>query len=256
MAQNTRNLDAYRRALDALMSDHGVDADDRDYIDRAAATLMRIIKRREGSLPSLASAGSLISIPDPQKIQRTYDGLSVAEAAAEYLKSLDERDSKTLVEIVKHLQDHGYEFETDKPEGALATALRRRAGNYRDVFQLGRGKWGLRIWYSQREITAVQHKERTRAGMDAAKARGVKMGKGWGISAEQAAELKRLLAEGSKQTQLARMFGVTPNTIHRYKKLLQNWNPGDSFPPSQKGKLADNAEDQNEPSLSGFRVIK
>ncbi len=256
MAHETQNLDAYRHALDALMSDHGVDADDRDNIDRAAAALMRLIKRREGSLPSLAGEESFTSAPDPQKNQRTYDGLSVAEATVKYFKNLAERDSKSLVEIVKHLQDHGYEFEAEKPEGALATALRRRAGNFRDVIQLGRGQWGLRDWYSQREITALQHKERTRAGMEAAKARGVKMGKGWGINADQAAELKRLLAQGTKQTQLARMLGVTPNTIHRYKKLLQNWKPGDPFPPSQKGEPNDGDETQNEPPPSGFRVVK
>ena len=238
MAEDSQYLDLYRQALDALMSDAALDAEDEKYIDRAAAGLMRIIKRRSGA----AMYGPVGDSRQQQLPPRTYDGLSVAEAAVAYFQTLPEKEVKTATEIVEHLVGAGYEFSTEHPDGALGTALRRRAGNYRDVVQVKRGVWAPRDWYTQREITEFSHRERTIAGMEAAKARGVKMGSGWGITAEQAADIKRRLEAGEKQAAIAREYGCAANTIHRYKKLLTDWSPGDPFPP--KSQKEDGSDDR------------
>ena len=249
MASQHQYLALYRQALDALTSDTALDAEEEKYIDRAAAALMRIIKRRSGPAPELGKA--LPVAPEDTPPLRSYDGLSVAEAAVAYLQTLPDKEAKAASEIIDHLQDHGYEFSTDHPDVSLSTALRRRASNYMDIIRVKRGRWGLREWYTQKEVTEFSQRERTIAGMEAAKARGVRMGQPWKITADQAAYIKRRLAEGAKQTDLAREFGCASNTIYRYKKLLAKWNPGDAFPPEfdEPERSEENSSLQERPKL-------
>lgn len=259
MSNETPYLAAYEQALDALTSDHSLDPYDQEDMDRAAAALMRVIKRRRQSSGTASTAQAIMPnrMPPQSPKSRPYDGLSVAEATVAYLSTLPERETKSPAEIIAHLIEHGYGFEADKPEIALTTALRRRTGNFGDVIKVGRGQWGLRDWYSQRDLTALRHKERTRAGMDAARARGVTFGKAWKLNAEQAAEFKRLAARGAKNAELCEAFSLSGMAVTRYRKRLKNWNPGDPYPPPEEPETpSGNTEATGEGSQKPFRVIK
>lgn len=267
MANDPQHIDSYQRALDTLLSEAPIDGDDQIQISLATSALMRVIRRRQ--VVPAATVNTSSEKPEKPLGEPTgrsnYDGLSVAEATVEYLQTLPAKEDKRATEIVEHLRSNGFEIAAENADGSLSTALRRRANNYRDVVQVARGRWGLRDWYTQKEITEFSHRERTIAGMEAAKARGVKMGKGWAISPAEAADIKRRLDAGEKQTAIARDYGCAANTIHRYKKLLKDWNPGDPFPPEpdaadpsgkspKVGEKGDATDNDDNPSL--FKVVK
>ncbi len=250
-------LEAYQQALDALTSDQSIDPYDQDDLDRAAAALMRVIKRR-GNTPAPAAQ----AMPPAQTVgqrpkARPYANLSVVEATVAYLSTLPEKETKSAGEIVEQLTESGYEFEAGKPESALATALRRREGNFGDVINVGRGRWGLRAWYTQREATGFRHTERTKAGMDAASARGVKFGKAWKLNAEQATEFKRLMDEGAKNSRLAKVFGLSGMGAATYRKRLKDWSPGDPYPPAKEPETPQGEDEAtDEGGRSSIRVVK
>ena len=235
MANHQQYLAVYQAALDALSADLPHDERDRAEIDRAAGALLRVIGRR--SAAQTLGSSDVPPVPTMPRasasMARPYDGLSVAEAAVEYLKTLPEKETKTVLEIVEHLKGRGFEFEAEKPETATYAALRRRAGNHGDIIRTVRGLWGLRDWYSQRDITSFRHKERTKAGMDAARARGVSFGKSWKINEAQAEEFKRLVADGATNKRLGEVFVVSTVAVTRYKAKLRNWEPGDPYPPTK-----------------------
>ncbi|MDQ4418848.1 recombinase family protein [Sphingobium sp. DEHP117] len=58
--------------------------------------------------------------------------------------------------------------------------------------------------------------ERTRAGLAAAKARGVKLGRKPGLSASQVAQARQLLQSDMKMNAIARQLAVGRSTLYRY----------------------------------------
>ncbi|MEL6479045.1 MAG: hypothetical protein AAFR17_17085, partial [Pseudomonadota bacterium] len=126
MENDPRYLATYQAAYEALMADPGMDAEDRDVLDRAIAALARIIRRRAGALGSEGVAIQPAAASGPANETPfggiNYDGLSVAEAAAAYLSSLDHKEAKTGAEIINHLTENGYEFATEHPNTPLSTA--------------------------------------------------------------------------------------------------------------------------------------
>ncbi len=245
-------LEAYQQALDALTSDQSIDPYDQDDLDRATAALMRVIKRRSNTPAPQVQAQPPAQTADQLPKPRPYANLSVSEATVAYLSTLPEKETKSAAEIVKILTENGYEFDTGKPEAALATALRRRERNFGDVVHVDRGQWGLRAWYTQREVTVFRQAERTKAGMDAARARGVRFGKPFKLNAEQAAEFKRLMDEGKKNSQLSKIFGLSGMGAAKYRERLKDWSPGDPYPPTKSEPPDEDAAGGN-PSI---RVVK
>ncbi len=58
--------------------------------------------------------------------------------------------------------------------------------------------------------------ERTRAGLNAAKARGVRLGRRPSLTVEQALEARRLINRGEEPRNVARVFGVDRSTLYRH----------------------------------------
>lgn len=59
-------------------------------------------------------------------------------------------------------------------------------------------------------------RQRQRAGIEAAKARGVYKGRRHHLNQDQASELRRQALEGTPKTQLANDFGIHRDTVYRY----------------------------------------
>lgn len=177
------------------------------------------------------------TVADPQpgsadRPQSPYDGFSISEAAVEYLKEV--RSPQSAMTIIKALKETGYDIAAANPNTSLAAALTRRAGNYGDVVRVGHGMWALKDFYSnKKELAAAQHKARTSAGMERARARGAAIGQPPKLNADQASAFKKLLKEGASFDHISAVFNISKATIYNYRKKLENWNPGDPYPPQE-----------------------
>ena len=146
---------------------------------------------------------------------------------------------------MKALIDSGYEMESERPEVAITAAMKRRSNNYGDIVQIKYGEWGLREWYSQKELKAFDHKARTIAGMDAARARGVKIGSAMKLTEGDAVIFKEMVASGTKIGSICEKFGIAYATFHNYRKRLESWNPGDPYPPPKPEKKKTESDDDD-----------
>ncbi len=77
----------------------------------------------------------------------------------------------------------------------------------------GRAMWQMVGILAELERSLIQ--ERTQAGRAAAKARGVKMGRKPLLSAQQVAHARKLLEEGERTVQVARLLKVSRRTLER-----------------------------------------
>ena len=65
-------------------------------------------------------------------------------------------------------------------------------------------------------------RERTKAGMKAAKRRGKHVGRPQALSNGQVIHMTELLKKGKTQSEVAELLGVSPNTVGRRRKRLKN----------------------------------
>src|SRR5262249_11347704 len=77
----------------------------------------------------------------------------------------------------------------------------------------GRAMWQMVGILAELERSLIQ--ERTKAGRAAAKARGVRMGRKPLLSPEQVAHARKLLEDGERPVQVARLLGVSRRTLER-----------------------------------------
>lgn len=250
MGNDSARKAAYQAALDALLQETPSAENRADY-DALASALLRWMARSGATHVMPAETGEFKLRGQEANIEParpTYDGLglSVAEAVVEQLKTRPAKADMQLKDLVKALKDNGFEFESDNPAGSMNVALKRRNRSYGDVVITGRGRWGLRDWYTKKELSAFAHKERTRAGMDAAKARGAQIGKKWKINASQAVEFKRLVDSDAKISHICEVFGISQVTVGVYKRKLANWKPGDPFPPPAEKESEDEGSSESD----------
>lgn len=83
------------------------------------------------------------------------------------------------------------------------------------------GKLVFHIMGALAEFERDLIRERTKAGMQAAKRRGKHIGRPPALSEGQKQHIQLLMAEGKTYADMADIFGVSPNTIYRYIRGLR-----------------------------------
>lgn len=254
MEKNRTDIDVLRRALDELLFVSAKDHSDADDINSVTAGLLRIIRRHGQVAPHDASAPLATSQTTDAEQESgkhfKYSTMSISEVAADVLSGKAGKEAMTLKEIIAEAERGGYQFDGANPIQSARAAMVRRSNSVGDLVQVSRSHWGLRAWYTQKEMTAIRHKEITKAGMDASFARkGKRPGKGWKLNAAQAAEFKRLVSEGASNSHLGKVFGLATGTASNYKTKLKSWNIGDPYPPQNPA----DSDDDNPPQM---RLIK
>jgi len=76
----------------------------------------------------------------------------------------------------------------------------------------GRAMWQMVGVLAELERSLIQ--ERTKAGREAAKRRGVKLGRKPKLSPQQVAHARKLIAQGERPTQVAQLLGVARSTLY------------------------------------------
>lgn len=163
-------------------------------------------------------------------------------------------------EITEVLKRTGYEIAHKYPNHAVHNALRRRADQRGDVVLVGVGKWGLRKWYTQDELDQLvanlggmggrdreAHIERTKVGLQTARARGVRLGAEARINDEMKARIQQKAAlKGDKKMtlgEIAKSEGIALSSIFGKfpggRKAILKWKP--------KAKSEDQQSDLLEP---------
>ena len=77
----------------------------------------------------------------------------------------------------------------------------------------GRAMWQMVGILAELEKSLIQ--ERTQAGRAAAKARGVRMGRKPILTAAQVAHARKLVAQGERPAEVAKLLGVSRRTVYR-----------------------------------------
>jgi hypothetical protein len=216
----------------------------------AAISAARSAAGNEG-LPAsnLPAPVSSMAVTAPA-IAETYRGMGLEVAAALFLSKTDQIEL-TARQIWSGLADAGFTLLSDRPEGSVNWALRKREKKVGDVVLVGDGKWGMVAWYSKervREIRAqrtnasgrnhAEHVARTKAGIDNAKRTRLDH---WGpkrkINGEQMAAAYYAFQGGAKsKLQLAKAANMAWPTFNLYwsQYELENWRPNDPFPPKRR----------------------
>jgi len=108
-----------------------------------------------------------------------------------------------LCDLVNHLGQQGVHFQS-LTDGIDTTT--------------SSGKLVFHIMGALAEFERDLIRERTRAGMKAAKKRGKHVGRPKALSPAQMRQMRELLAAGKTQREVAELLGVSANTIGRAKK--------------------------------------
>jgi DNA invertase Pin-like site-specific DNA recombinase len=133
------------------------------------------------------------------------DQLSGAAGDVLHVWKLDRlgRSMVELVGIVEDLRRRGVGLKVLTGEGAAIDTTRPE----------GRLIFGVFAAFAEFERELIR--ERTRAGMNAARRRGKRIGRPRALSPEQVDMARRLIAENTGKRTVARMMGVDPATLWR-----------------------------------------
>lgn len=224
MARDPNELAKYAAALDALEYATAADRDDEADIDKATASLKRMMRRRQSQATPNKGAGSLADTPrqDGMAAQHNttaYKGMSMSEAASAYLKTLGR--SEKAIRIVEALVEQGWETTADHPEHSLSSALERRATNYGDVVKVGRGVWTHKDHLTPKQRAAIEHKQRTSRGMAQRKARGLPLGQPSKLTPEIRQRIDAAISGGDPIDVVAEKVGLATSTIRKWYKRDQ-----------------------------------
>jgi transposase-like protein len=212
MARDPTALTKYEAALAALRCEFFVDHHDDADIDKAAAALDRIVRRRNGGHSTQADPVRVDGMAAPSANSDKYRGMSISEAAAAYLKDVGHEMS--VADVVEALIRDGFEVTAERPSTALTTALDRRSANFNDVVKIRYGVWCHADNLTDKQRAALEHKKRTSLGMQRRKARGLSVGQPAKITPQIEGEIERMIINGKRVKEIAQRFGVTDNAIY------------------------------------------
>jgi hypothetical protein len=199
---------------------------------------------------SVTSAGPLVSA--------NFKGLGLEQAVAKVLSESD-RIELTAKQIWTALAAAGFSLLSDRPEQSVSWALRKREKKAKDVILVGDGKWGMIDWYSQARIkelrasrnnastrNSAEHIEKTKAGIANAKANRLsRWGRTPSVTADQMVKAYYARKNGAdSKLAMARAGDIVYPTFLSYWQIyeMENWKPGDSFPPKRRAVRKANQE--------------
>lgn len=196
-----------------------------------------------------AVVGSPPQAANPSVSANAFHSMSIVDAAVAQLH----QSGKELVtrDIAAALVAGGMPIKHSDPAHAVHNLLSKRSKTVGDVIFAGRGKWGLKAWYSKPELDGIAairggmpgrdaelHKKKVREAIDAAKARGVKFGRKTFdelYTVEQIAEFQKLRASGVSITAALAHIQMPMATYRKYKERMD----GKSAEPKQEGLSAE-----------------
>lgn len=173
--------------------------------------------------PESQVSGSEVIAADEDDVRQmdkssAFYGKSLTEAAILVLEASGE--PQTAFQIVNALHDGGWDFGKRTPSTTVYWALRKRSLSIKDVASVPNSKWALTSWGLESDAA-----KQAKAGLDRARARGVRMGAPLKLTSEDEERLVRLRADGVKITDLAKQFDISVPTVHRILKRKENPTP-------------------------------
>ena len=236
-------------ALAALAGYRPASLDERLIIDNAIAALFRakaIVGAALATPLAILSDDATMAAPPatlkaaaaPQS--NLYYGMGLGEACVKCIllagTSLAPRD------IWATLESAGFQSAHDDPISAVARVLPRRAKTHGDVLLVGKGRWNLKAQYNEQDLVAIKkglggmagrdhakHVEKTKQGMNIARARGAKLGQPYKLTESLAREIKRLMADGKRIREVSDAVGLSYSTIRNYWPIVEAWQEGDEL---------------------------
>lgn len=246
-----KDIDNLRQAIATLTALTPKDREEEDRIYQAVGLVHRFLANRE-SLASLQAeppkspetpAGDAGDIPA---------GFTFIEAGIAVLEASDQVPL-AVPEMIERMEARNYEVTAQHARSALTGAFKRRALSQQDVVPVTHDTWGLSKWYSEKKLASLRHADLTRKSIESRKARGEPFGATLRFSEKDAVEFKRLLGKGYSLTALAKHFCVSYGTVQNYRRRLEDWSPGDPYPPKRKKK---EDTDTEEASSGHLKVVK
>jgi hypothetical protein len=176
--------------------------------------------------------------------------LPLTDAILLYLATC--KDAPTTKEIWRALERAGRESESQNPVRSVRHALKTLLATNDDLFHIGWARWHLKSKYTSAKLRKLlsgpqngtgghspeEHSTRTRAGLEKAKARGRRLGAKPKYTADHIAQLKALLAAGSKVKHALDTVGVKPAWFYLYRPQIEAWKLGEPWPPIERHPLA------------------
>jgi hypothetical protein len=150
--------------------------------------------------------------------------LPLTDAVLEYLKT--SKGPKTANQIWAALEAAGFETISETPAHSVVWALKKLAKKNSDVIAVGWGQWDLKSKYTRAKLakiltkragrggrTTAEHIERTKIGMQTAKASGKQIGARRKLTPEIIDRAKVLLSQGNTIREVAKELGVATSSI-------------------------------------------
>jgi hypothetical protein len=146
------------------------------------------------------------------------------------VKLLDDTGAPlTPREMSAILDAEGFPSTHEDPVKSVGWALKKRSAKVGDVLLIGRGKWGLRSWYSEDELELFRrgaggmggrdradHSAKTRAGMAALRANGVPLGRSAKMTPEVMNTIEQMLRAQRKVADVAAELEISKASIYGY----------------------------------------
>jgi hypothetical protein len=248
MSDRPGSRDRYSAAEAALKAERARLLAEVDGIDDALAAIDR---DRAGAIGGDAPAPATLVVDPISKreagSESPFYGLGLGAAAKKQL-SLCNRQTQTAKQIWRVLEAAGFKITAKDPVGAVSWALRKRERKIDDVILTNNGQWGLTVWFTPGQIKAFKearnvatgrdhadHVERTMAGIENAKDRGLKWGRPKTIDPERMLKFIEARAKGHSIKQASAESGLAYSTYQWYldRYDLINWKRGDPWPPPE-----------------------
>ncbi len=150
--------------------------------------------------------------------------LPLIDAIFECLRA--SKTPKTPKQIWTELESVGCEVASDTPIEAVHWALKKMAIKNTNVIPVGWGAWHLRSKYTKAQLrkllvkragkggrTRTEHAERTKAGMELAKAKGVRIGARIKATPAVVAEAKKMILDGMILREVAEKLNISANAL-------------------------------------------
>jgi hypothetical protein len=206
-----------------------------DFVDPATQKLAVLREKL------LLGQGSVAAHADRPESADTFYGMGLPEAAVFILEK--QGSPMHNREVVEQLTQKGFPLVQKEPDSAVDIAIRRwmrsRQANARErpVVQVGPGTWGMAGWFSLDELAEFraaqsgvpnrnfqEHLSRTRDGVAAAKARGVKFGTPPRYSPDDMAKAYELFAGGMSNSEVAKVFHMSAAGVGKWRKKWEAAN--------------------------------
>ena len=188
----------------------------------------RVERRSERSTPDDALAGHQIDKTFTDKASGKDVKRPQLQAALDYLRDGDVLVCHSMDRLARNMRDLYNLIAELNGRGVAVEFVKERLSFSGEVAPMS--KLLLGILGSIAEFERALIKERQKEGIAAAKSRGVYKGRKKVMSAEQVAELRKRIAAGESKSELARVFGVSRQTI--YMASEPNYLNAEGNPPA------------------------